>query len=256
MPVKTMLEGSGFWVVIDRLDKANALDYEHLARLREAIELGCKTREANAVVITGSGDKYFSTGVDLGSVANVKSADEAFKLMVEGLGNVCRAILDCRKPVIAAVNGHAIGIGFELLYAVDIAVAVRHAKFSTPAVKWGMIPPMTTTLGPFLIGLKNASYLALTGATISAEEALRMGIINEIVDDIESLRKRVMEIIGEMGKASSWAISQARRLLSLARERLYAELGLMSLGFSTARLETIGLARSFLEKKRKAIEIE
>jgi len=167
---------------------------------------------------------------------------------------VCRALIECSKPVIAAVNGHALGIGFELLYAADIAVAVRSALLGSPAVRWGMVPPASTTIAPLLVGYKHAAWIALTGETITAEEALRLGFINQVVDSVTELESVVNAIVDSISEADQWAVRQAKRLLALSRQASLVEAGLLSLAASTARIETSRRARLFVERKKRVVK--
>lgn len=239
------------WIIIDRRDKGNSLDYGEARQLAEKIRGECSGGETSVVVLTGAGDRFFSTGVDLGSVAEVRDEGDAWRLMYEGLGAVCGAVHDCDKPVIAALNGHAIGIGFEILYHADIVVAVRNAKLGTPAVKWGMVPPATPTIGPWLIGYKNAAILALTGRLVSAEEAQRMGLVNIVVEDSRELTRVVEEIAEEIASNDQWAVRSVKRLLRGARPTVYLERGLSSLVYSTVRRETRERAQGFFERKKR-----
>ncbi|MCE4620638.1 MAG: enoyl-CoA hydratase/isomerase family protein [Desulfurococcales archaeon] len=251
MPIRVERDPSISWVIIDREDKGNSLDYEHARELARAIAEECQATETSVVALTGSGTRFFSTGVDLASVAEVRDEKDAWKLMYEGLGGICGALHECSKPVIAAVNGHAIGIGFELLHAVDIAVAVKGAKFGTPAVKWGMVPPGTPTVGPILLGYKTAAYLVLTGDLISADEARDRGIVNIVVEDHEELRKTVREIAEKIAGNDQWAVRMAKELLREARSRANIQRGLMALVYSTARKETRERTKEFFKKKEK-----
>ena len=256
MPIKTIRRDRASWIIIDREDKGNSLDYEHLIELANAIRKACRDEETVAVVLTGKG-RFFSTGVDLGEVALLEGdASRAWKLMWEGLGGVCKALLDCEKPVIAAVNGHALGIGFELLYAADIAVAIRTALLGSPAVRWGMVPPASTTIAPLLVGYKRAAWIALTGETMTAEEAERLGFVNKVVDTQVELETTVVSIIESIAEADQWAIRQAKRLLLLSRQTVPVEAGLSALTFSAARRETSERARLFIEKKKRAVRVD
>ena len=251
LPVRVVRGRRVAWVVIDRVEKGNSLDLEHILALRRAVEEACGDPGASVVALRGEGDRFFTTGVDLGSVAGVEGPGDAYRLMWEGLGGLCRAIGECGKPVVAAVNGHAVGIGFELLYAADIAVAVRWAKLGTPAVRWGMVPPATPTVGPWLIGSKWASYLALTGELITAEEAWRIGLVNFVVDSVEELVGKVEEIAEKIAGNDAWAVGMVRRLLRQARPEAMIERGLLALTLSTARPETRERARGFIESRRR-----
>ncbi|MCE4600839.1 MAG: enoyl-CoA hydratase-related protein [Desulfurococcales archaeon] len=251
MPIRVERDPLISWIIIDREDKGNSLDYEHARELANAIKGECEDQNTTVIAIRGAGERFFSTGVDLESVAKITGTDDAWKIMYEGLGGVCRALSECSKPVIAAVNGHAVGIGFELLYASDIAVAVRKAKLGSPAVKWGMVPPATPTVGPWLIGYKRAAFIALTGLLITAEEALEYGIVNMVVDNVDELVAKVREVAEAIASNDQWAVRTAKELLREARPHLMLQRGLMSLVYSASRPETVERARGFLDSKNK-----
>ncbi len=250
MPIDVSLLGKASLIMINRPEKANSLDQEHARLLANAIKEECTREDTSVIVITGAGDRFFSTGVDLGAVASVKTTDDAIALMGEGLGGVCKAISRCEKPVIAAINGHAIGIGFEMVLASDLAYAVRYAKLGSPAVKWGMVPPASPTIGPQTIGYKNAAYIVLTARLVSAEEAWRMGVLNGVVDNVDELYKVVEEIAEDISKNSKWAVTNALKLLRASRPHTLIEAGLRTLITSTARNETVERARGFVEKNK------
>ena len=251
MPIRLERRGPAVLVVIDREEKANSLDYEHARQLAERIREACRDPQARAVILRGAGTRYFSAGVDLESVYNARSPGEAWRLMAEGLAEACRALSQCEKPVIAAVNGYAIGIGFELLHATDIAIAVRTARLGTPAVRWGMVPPATPTVGPWLYGYKRAALLVLTGRLITAEEAEKWGIINKTVETHEELDREAQAIAEEIARNDPWAVSLARRLLQAARPEPLIERGILALAHSTARPEVAERVKSFLNKRIK-----
>ncbi len=248
MPVRVERRELVSWVVIDREDKGNSLDYDHAVQLAKAIRGECSSSETVVVAVRGVGKRFFSTGVDLSAVAGVRSIEDGLKLMYEGLGGVCRAVLECRKPVIAAVNGHAVGIGFELVNAADMAWAVKWAKLGSPAVKWGMVPPGTTTMGPLLVGVKHASYIVLTARLVSAEEAYRMGFLNGVVDSLEELETTVNSVAKDIAANDRWAVEQALALLRSTRIHAFLDLGVKTLTISTVRRETVERALTFIRK--------
>ncbi len=251
MPVHVEPRGPVSWVIIDRVEKGNSLDYEHAVALAEAVRGACGDPETRVVALRGAGDRFFSTGVDLEAVARVEGVEDSLRLMAEGLGGVCEAVVSCPKPVIAAVNGHAVGIGFELVVASDMAWAVRGARMGSPAAKWGMVPPASTTIAPLLAGYKQAAYIVLTGRLVTAEEAYRMGFLNGVVDTVDELVETVESVAGDVARLDPWAVATAKRLLSEARARLLTERGLLALTLSAARREARERARGFLESKAK-----
>ena len=247
MPVRLERDGSIAWVVVDRVEKGNSLDYEHARALADAVAAACRDPGVRLVALRGAGDRFFSTGVDLESVANIRGEADAELLMMHGLGGVCEAVSECLKPVVAAVNGHAVGIGFELVVASDMAWAVRWAKLGSPAAKWGMVPPATTTIAPWIVGYKQAAYIVLTGRLVSAEEAYRMGFLNGVVDSVDELVETVKSVARDVEKLDPWAVAMAKRLLREARPRLIVERGLQALTLSASRPEAAERAKGFME---------
>ncbi|WP_048816633.1 enoyl-CoA hydratase/isomerase family protein [Caldisphaera lagunensis] len=228
MYIKTVDEDVLSWIIIDRENKANSLNYDTLKELKEAICKQCERNDISAIAIIGAGEKFFSGGTDLNDVLDATSdINKAWKLMYEGLGGVIRGALNCKLPVIAAINGYALGAGFELIHTSDIAYAVKTAKIGLPAVKWGMIPPYSSTLGHLFVNSKLLSYLALTGDMITAEEAFKYGLINGVVDDINSLKAKVIEVARKISSNDKIAVRQIKQLM--ARKKVD---DLLDLGFS------------------------
>jgi enoyl-CoA hydratase/carnithine racemase len=151
----------------------------------------------HGVILTGAGDKAFIAGADISELANVDAydAEESSRF---GQG-VLDLIEDLGKPVIAAINGFALGGGCETAMACTIRIAAEHAKFGQPEVKLGLLPGGGGTQRlPRLVGKGRALQLILTGETISAQEAYRIGLVNEVVpaagliDRAETILKQIM----------------------------------------------------------------
>ena len=223
------------WVIVDRQEAGNSLSLRDTFELAQALANECTAQGTAAVAITGAGEKFFISGIDLKETADVKDLDQAWRLMYEGLGGVCRAAFSCRKPVIAAVNGYALGAGFELLYAADLAYAVRYAKLGVPPVKYGMVPPASSTIGVLLANPKLVSYLVLTGEMITAEEAMKYGLVNDVVDDVKSLHSKVEEVAAKIAANEPEAVSAARLLMAEAKMQWLSDKGLRTLAAYTAR---------------------
>ncbi len=250
MPIRVERDDLISWIIIDRENQGNSLDEPHLRELASKIREECSNTDTRVIVLTGSGERFFTTGVDLTATSKVRGMDDAWRLMYLGLGGVCLALTECSKPVIAAVNGHAIGAGMEMLNAVDLAVAVRRAKFSSPAARWGMVPPGTPTIGAFLLGAKHAAMIALTGRTFTADEVREMGLVNMVVDTHEELRTEVRKLAEDIAKGDPFAISETRKLLASARLHFWVDRGLRALSESTARPVVAEKASEFLKGKR------
>jgi enoyl-CoA hydratase len=167
-------------ITLNRPDKLNALNRDTIEELGEAVRV---TREDSAVgglIITGSGGKAFVAGADIAELAEMGPVDG---IDVSRLGQrVFREIELSRKPVIAAVNGFALGGGCELAMACHLRIASEKARFGLPEVKLGIIPGYGGTLRlPRLVGKGRALELMLTGEMIGADEALRIGLVNRVV---------------------------------------------------------------------------
>ncbi len=223
------------WVIVDRQEAGNSLGLKDTLELTTTITRECSATGTSVVAITGAGEKFFISGIDLKETAEVTDLDQAWRLMYEGLGGVCRAIFSCRKPVIAAVNGYALGAGFEMLYAADLAYALRHARLGVPPVKYGMVPPASSTIGVLLANSKLISYLVLTGEMITADDALRYGLINDVVDDLPSLRRKVEEVAAKIVANEPEAVYAARALMAEAKMQWLSDKGLRTLAAFTAR---------------------
>src|SRR6202165_2981724 len=167
-------------VTVNRPKVLNALNHRTWADLQTAFEEARADAEVRGVILTGSGDKAFIAGADISELAQV-TAVEAERSSSFGQG-VLNLIENLGKPVIAAVNGFALGGGCETAMACTIRIAAENAKFGQPEVKLGVIPGGGGTQRlPRLVGKGRALQLILTGGMISAPEAYRIGLVNEVV---------------------------------------------------------------------------
>ncbi|MBA2670213.1 MAG: enoyl-CoA hydratase/isomerase family protein [Gemmatimonadetes bacterium] len=167
-------------ITLNRPDKLNALNRETIEELGEAVRVTREDSAVGGVIITGSGAKAFVAGADIAELAEMGPVDG---IDVSRLGQrVFREIELSRKPVIAAVNGFALGGGCELAMACHLRIASEKARFGLPEVKLGIIPGYGGTLRlPRLVGKGRALELMLTGEMIGADEALRIGLVNRVV---------------------------------------------------------------------------
>jgi enoyl-CoA hydratase/carnithine racemase len=173
-------KGGIAYVTLNRPKVLNALDGTTWADLRSAFEDARADSSVRGVIMTGAGDKAFIAGADISELAHVDAyeAEESSRFGQE----VLNMIENLGKPVIAAVNGFALGGGCETAMACTIRIAAEHAKFGQPEVKLGLLPGGGGTQRlPRLVGKGRALQLILTGETISAQEAWRIGLVNEVV---------------------------------------------------------------------------
>jgi enoyl-CoA hydratase len=174
-------EGAVRWITVNRPNKLNALNAAVIRELEAAVAEFGSNESVRAAVITGAGEKAFVAGADIGEFVGL-SADDAQRLSARG-----QALLDgiagSPKPVLAAVNGFALGGGCELAMACHIRVASSSARFGQPEVKLGLIPGYGGTQRlPRLVGRGRALELLLTGGTIDAATALAWGLVNRVVE--------------------------------------------------------------------------
>lgn len=181
-------KGAIAYVTLNRPKVLNALNQRTWENLQTAFEDARDDAEVLGVILTGAGDKAFIAGADIGDLANV-TAVEAQKSSSYGQ-TVLNLIENLGKPVIAAVNGFALGGGCETAMACTIRVASEHAKFGQPEVKLGLIPGGGGTQRlPRLVGKGRALQLILSGEMINAQEAYRIGLVNEVVPAVDLITR-------------------------------------------------------------------
>lgn len=193
-----------FVVMLNRPKALNALNEQLLDELAEAIEDFEQDDDLKGAVLIGAGDKAFAAGADIQELARL-SPEEALANSQKGQAIFAR-IEHCPKPVIAAVNGFALGGGCELAMACHMRVAAEHARFGQPEVKLGLIPGYggTQRLVQY-IGRAKATELLITGEMIDAQEALRLGLVNYVTAK-GALADQCMEILRKAYEQSPLAI--------------------------------------------------
>ena len=189
------------FIKLDRAEKMNALTREMLDELREYFEtLGARQdMEVRALILTGAGEQAFSAGTDINELAAL-DVEGARQASLRGQ-RLCEAIERCPVPVIAAINGLAAGGGCEIALASHIRIASSKARFSLPETKLGMIPAYGGTQRLARdIGTSRALELMLAGVEISAQEALRIGLVNRVVEpskllpEAEALARQISQL--------------------------------------------------------------
>jgi len=178
--IEKSVEGGVATITINRPKALNALNYDTLKEMLTCFgEIG-KSRDIQAVIITGSGKKAFVAGADISFMAELEplEAREFARLGHE----VMDAIENLPQPVIAAVNGFALGGGCEMALACDIRLASENAKFGQPEVNLGVLPGFGGTQRlPRLVGKGHANELLFSGKMINGEEACRIGLVNRVI---------------------------------------------------------------------------
>ena len=249
--VKTEMEDRLAIITIQRPEALNALNATVLRELSMAIEHLSMAQAVGAIILTGAGDNAFVAGADIKEMAGLSALEmRAFSEMGRRLGDAFAA---CNKPVIAAINGYALGGGCELALACDIRIASDRAKLGQPEVNIGIVPGFGGSQRlPRLVGAGWAAELIYTGETIDAATAERIGLVNRVVP-ADRLLEEAKGIARKILEKSPAAIALAKACLRAAMEMPLSA----GLDFETAAFGIVGSThdkeegmRAFIEKRK------
>jgi len=192
--------------VLSRPQALNALNFEVLNELAELIEDVYASNDIKGLIITGDGEEAFVAGADIKELA---ALDEQMAYDLSTKGQLLfKTIQDCSKPIIAAVNGFALGGGCELAMACHFRIATENAKFGQPEINLGIIPGYGGTQRLVqLVGRGKALELMLTGDSISAQEALSIGLVNHVVRDRDALIELATKLMKKITSKAPVAIA-------------------------------------------------
>jgi 2-(1,2-epoxy-1,2-dihydrophenyl)acetyl-CoA isomerase len=218
------IENQVLWLTLNRPDAGNAITPAVRNRMIEHLLDANTNFDVRAIVLTAAGEKHFCTGADLraGGVAPPPRPEGAPERIVgdgarmirTGIQRLISAMLDCEKPIIAAVNGTAAGGGAAMVLASDIVIAAEHARIIQVFVRRGLIPDGGGTyLLPRLVGLQKAKELVFFGDDLPAPEAERIGLVNKVVPgtDLEATTREWAE---RLAQGPTKTIGFAKRLLN------------------------------------------
>ena len=204
------LENGVSVIRLNRPKVRNALNTQLREKMAEIFIKLNDDPQTKAIVLTG-GNKVFAAGADINDFLTAKTVD----IYLRNSERYWDAIANCRKPIIAAVNGYALGGGCELAMHADIIVAGKSAKFGQPEIKIGLMPGAGGTQRLFrVIGKHKAMKLILTGDMISADAADQMGLVSEVVED-EATINRAIEIAEQLAGYSPIALTQIKEVANL-----------------------------------------
>lgn len=246
----TSLENNIFTITINRPDKLNALNKHVMADLDEVMNEVESNPEIRAVILTGAGAKSFVAGADISEFQGL-SHGEGMDLARRG-HDIFFRIENCSKPVVAAVNGFALGGGCELAMACHFRVAAENARFGQPEVNLGLVPGYGGTQRLVqLIGKGRALELLLTGNMIDAQAALQVGLVNHVVPQEELLNKTrsIVEVMTTKAPiALKHCISAANAVFDGSRNGYEIEIEAFGECFETEDMKEGTTA--FLEKRK------
>lgn len=238
------------FVRFNRPEALNAINKDFVDGLKEVVEYAKKNKSVRVVVITGEG-KAFCAGADIKMFS--ESTHFVARRIIEELGKVLEEIEDLEVPVIAAVNGFALGGGCEIAMACDIVIASEKASFGQPEINLGIIPGAGGTQRlARLVGWKKAMELCLTGERISAEEAYKLGLVNKVVEH-DKLMDEAMKIAEAIKSKSPYAVMLVKQAINRGfkmelRDGIMYERDLFTLSFSSSDAKE-GI-KAFVEKRK------
>ena len=238
-------------ITLNRADKRNAISYELLVDLAAALKQAASS-SVQVVILTGAG-KAFCSGMDLDNLKQLTGRTHEQNIQDSvTMASLFKSLYDFTKPTIAAVNGPAIAGGTGLATLCDFTLAVPEAKFGYTEVRIGFVPAIVSSFLIANIGEKRARDLLLTGRIFSAEEAQRLGLVNEVVAP-EHLMSRAQELASQLLENSPASLQATKRLLSsYTREQLDRQVA-QAVGSNAAIRQTADFKEgitAFLEKRK------
>jgi enoyl-CoA hydratase len=244
------------WVTLDRPERRNAITPQMHSEFAPLFSRIADDRDVAVVVLTGAGEKAFSEGADFGGMQDNLDAggyeDGHPGLMVES-ANIVRAQLSIRQPIIAAVNGDAIGLGATLALFCDMVLMADHARIGDPHVKAGIVAgDGGAILWPLLLGPHRGKEVLMLGDLMSADEAYRLGLANHLYP-VASLADEVGEVAQRLASGPRVAIQFNKRLANTeivdrVNRLLDASLAMEAITFETSDHKEA--VQSFLEKRQ------
>ena len=203
-------------ITINRPEKMNAMNIDVIKELGEAVDQAEKDDDVKCLIITGAGEKAFSAGADIAYMSKI-SPLEAEEYALTGHATMDK-IDDLSKPVIAAVNGYALGGGCELSLACDIRIGSKNAVLGQPEVTIGIPPGWGGTQRLMrIVGIAKAKELVFTGKRIKADEAYSIGLLNKVVE-LQDLMNEAKSMAREIANNSSIAVRVSKNLLNRGRD--------------------------------------
>ncbi len=248
--VRLTNDGAVAWITIDRPEKLNALDRRTVEEIARTVDHCVSDPAVRVLVLTGAGDKAFAAGADIAEMSRFDAAEaQSFsRFLNESFSRIERS----PKPVIAAVNGFALGGGCELALACHVRIASENARFSQPEVNLGLIPGAGGTQRlARTIGRGRALAMILTGERIDAREAERIGLVHRTVP-ADAFRAETQALAEVLAAKSSMAVARALEAVLAGGEMalddaLRLEASLFGLCFATEDMREG--TRAFLEKR-------
>lgn len=240
-------------ITINRPKALNALNTEMLNELLHAVESVAANEEIRVLILTGSGEKAFVAGADIAELAELNSLGAKF--FASRGHKTMAAIESLAIPVIAAVNGFALGGGLELALSCDFIYASENARFGLPEITLGIIPGFGGTQRlSRIIGKNRAKEMIFTGKMISAQEAAQMGFVNQVVP-AETLMETVSKTASAMASKGRFSLNQAKQTINQGLDvdlRTGCRMEIDAFALCLSSEDAAEGTRAFLEKRKPA----
>lgn len=251
MPIITKIQDGVAIVTLNRPEAMNSIDPESNEQLLEAWDEVSTNDEIRVLVVTGAGERAFCTGADLKKT--MPSADSAARQIYGGgAKHLNFGTLQTNKPVIAAINGYALGGGLELALLADVRICSENAQFGLPEVRVGSIPGAGGTQRLIrAVGQSDAMWMLLSGERIDANEALRIGLVSKVVP-LSALQETAIGLARVMAANAPLAMTAVKRLAMAGRELSLAgglELERQAFGLLRDTEDRLEGRRAFGEKR-------
>jgi enoyl-CoA hydratase/carnithine racemase len=227
--VRLERKGDSLWIWIDREERRNAINPAVIAGIGEGVDRAAADPSIRSLVLTGVGEKAFCAGADLskGTGTFQAGADEP----TTDFGRLARKVRLAGVPIVGRVNGACVAGGMGLLALCDLAVAADHARFGLPEVKVGVFAMQVLVYLRGMLGARQINELCLTGDLITAQRALEIGLINQVVP-IGQLDEQIEALLGKLRAASPVAVRRGKQAIFAMETMAFAE----ALAFAEAQI--------------------
>lgn len=243
-------EGNISIITINRPSALNALNQQVLSELKDAFASLSKLHSTRGVVVTGEGEKAFVAGADIKELASL-TKEQAIELSQKGQ-ELFQFIADFPKPVVALVNGFALGGGCELAMACHIRIATENAKFGLPEVNLGLIPGYGGTQRlTQLVGRAKALELAMTGDMVVAKDAKELGLVNHVVASKQEGMELATKMLNKVAQKAPLAITELIKSVNagFGFEKAGYEAEVNSFGYLFTTKDFVEGTTAFMEKR-------
>lgn len=243
-------EGNISIITINRPSALNALNQQVLSELKDALTTLSKLHSTRGVVVTGEGEKAFVAGADIKELASL-TKEQAIELSQKGQ-ELFQFIADFPKPVVALVNGFALGGGCELAMACHIRIATENAKFGLPEVNLGLIPGYGGTQRlTQLVGRAKALELAMTGDMVTAKDAKELGLVNHVVGSKQEGMELATKMLNKVAQKAPLAITELIKSVNagFGFEKAGYEAEVNSFGYLFTTKDFVEGTTAFMEKR-------